>query len=116
MKKYCEGLDCAWCAEKEPCIYRIANNLEEQLKAKEQECEELKEARKNSRCAWKSLEGTLCPEAQQQLDQLKAEKEKIEQCLIEQNRLVVGMTKEISDLTHKKYELEHKLNLIKEEI
>lgn len=28
-----------------------------------------------TRCAWKSLEGTLCPEAQLQLEQLKAELE-----------------------------------------
>ena len=40
------------------------------IKRKEQECEEL---RNNQRCAWKSLEGTLCPEAQEQLDQLRVE-------------------------------------------
>ena len=41
-RKYCDGIDCGWCAEKEPCIYKIANRLEEQLQSKEQECEELK--------------------------------------------------------------------------
>ena len=41
-KRYCEGIDCAWCNEKEPCIYKIANELEEKLLRKEQECEELK--------------------------------------------------------------------------
>ena len=41
-KRYCEGIDCAWCSEKEPCIYKIANELEEKLLRKEQECEELK--------------------------------------------------------------------------
>lgn len=41
-KRYCEGIDCSWCDEKEPCIYKIANELEEQVKRKEQECEELK--------------------------------------------------------------------------
>lgn len=41
------------------------------------ENDRLKEARKNSRCAWKSLEGTLCPEAQEQLDQLKAENDNL---------------------------------------
>jgi uncharacterized coiled-coil DUF342 family protein len=41
-KKYCEGIDCSWCGEKEPCIYKIANELEERLKAKEQECEAYK--------------------------------------------------------------------------
>ena len=76
-RKYCDGIDCGWCAEKEPCIYKIANRLEEQLQSKEQECEELKKARENRRCAWKSLEGSFCPEAQQQLDQLKAENEEL---------------------------------------
>ena len=42
IKKYCDGLDCAICNEKEPCIYKIANELEEKLQAKEQECKELK--------------------------------------------------------------------------
>lgn len=41
-KRYCEGIDCAWCNEKEPCIYKIANELEEKLLHKEQECDELK--------------------------------------------------------------------------
>lgn len=41
-KRYCEGIDCAWCDEKEPCIYKIANDLEEKLLRKEQECEKLK--------------------------------------------------------------------------
>ena len=57
----------------ECCMYRQLEYYKETLKAKEQECEELKEAQKNSRCAWKSLEGTFCPEAQEQLDQLKSE-------------------------------------------
>ena len=48
--------------------------VEQQLKRKEQECERLKN---NRRCAWKSLEGTLCPEAQEQLDQLKKENEEL---------------------------------------
>lgn len=42
IKKYCDGLDCAICNEKEPCIYKIANELEEKLQAKEQECDQLK--------------------------------------------------------------------------
>lgn len=42
IKKYCEGLDCAICDEKEPCIYKIANELQEELLCKEQECERLK--------------------------------------------------------------------------
>lgn len=30
-KKYCDGIDCAFCSEKEPCIYKIANRLEDEL-------------------------------------------------------------------------------------
>ena len=41
-KKYCDGLDCDMCGESEPCIYREANELQKQLKRKEQECEKLK--------------------------------------------------------------------------
>lgn len=43
-KRYCEGIDCAWCNEKEPCIYKIANELEEKLLRKEKECEKLEQA------------------------------------------------------------------------
>ena len=42
IKKYCSGIDCLTCNEAETCIYRIANELQEQLKRKEQECEELR--------------------------------------------------------------------------
>ena len=46
VKKYCNGL-CDVCDElgiynEEPCIYKIANKLEEKLLYREQECEELK--------------------------------------------------------------------------
>lgn len=41
IKKYCSGLDCLTCDEAEPCIYRIANKLQEQLERKEEECEKL---------------------------------------------------------------------------
>ena len=44
MKKYCSGIDCLTCDEVELCIYRIANKLQEQLKRKEEECEEYKQA------------------------------------------------------------------------
>ena len=37
IKKYCSGIDCLTCNEAEPCIYRIANKLQEQLKRKEEE-------------------------------------------------------------------------------
>ena len=37
IKKYCSGIDCLTCNEAEPCIYRIANKLQEQLKQKEEE-------------------------------------------------------------------------------
>ena len=39
-KKYCDGLDCDMCGESEPCIYREANELQKQLKRKEQELQE----------------------------------------------------------------------------
>ena len=41
IKKYCSGIDCLTCNEVEPCIYRIANKLQEQLKRKEEEVKEL---------------------------------------------------------------------------
>lgn len=47
IKKYCSGIDCLTCGEAEPCIYRIANELQEQLKRREQEYEELKKQIKN---------------------------------------------------------------------
>ena len=28
--KYCDAIDCAFCLENEPCIYIIANKLEEE--------------------------------------------------------------------------------------
>ena len=37
IKKYCWGIDCLTGGEVEPCIYRIANKLQEQLKRKEEE-------------------------------------------------------------------------------
>ena len=37
IKKYCSGIDCLTCNEAEPCIYRIANKLQEQLERKEEE-------------------------------------------------------------------------------
>lgn len=45
IKKYCKSL-CAVCDElgiynEEPCIYKIANELEEKLLCKEQECDKL---------------------------------------------------------------------------
>lgn len=86
--------------------YRAENQIVElnkTIQAKEQKCEELKENLPN---AITRLMG--------ELDQLKAENEKIEQCIIEQNRLVVGMTKEIVTLTFKKYELLQALTEIKE--
>ena len=41
-KRYCEGIDCSWCDEKEPCIYKIANELEYQLNKRKAEDEALK--------------------------------------------------------------------------
>ena len=31
IRKYCQGIDCLVCGEKEPCIYKIANGLDEDL-------------------------------------------------------------------------------------
>lgn len=41
--KYCDGIDCSWCSQPEPCIYKEANRLQTQLKEKEIECNKLKE-------------------------------------------------------------------------
>lgn len=96
----------------------LASQLDFEVQKKEcleQECEKLKENLPN---AITRLMGEL-DQLKEQLEaykmeaeegreinaELKAEKEKIEQCIIEQNRLVVGMTKEIETLTFKKYEL-----------
>lgn len=76
-KKYCEGLDCAICDEKEPCIYKIANELEEKLKAKEQECEKLRFPMTDTNYA------ILTKEEFEQLDQLKSESKEINEKLKE---------------------------------
>ena len=44
IKKNCSGIDCLTCNEAEPCIYRMANKLQEQLKRKEEECGKYKQA------------------------------------------------------------------------
>ena len=54
IKKYCSGIDCLTCNEAEPCIYRIANKLQEQLKRKEEECEELKKWKKGAENLFKA--------------------------------------------------------------
>ena len=82
-KRYCEGIDCAWCNEKEPCIYKIANELEEKILRKEQECERLKEEvslLKESNSKLQQIEDVNILEKcyLQQLDQLKAENEKLD--------------------------------------
>ena len=58
VKKYCKGL-CTICDEfgiynEEPCIYKIANELEEKLSRKEQECEELKQWKKGAENLFKA--------------------------------------------------------------
>ena len=75
----CEGSNCYYKQLKRSeaqceAMFVTHTDLEKAYKAKEQECERL---RNNLRCAWKSLEGTLCPEAQEQLDQLKAENKEL---------------------------------------
>ena len=81
-----DGVDvsgCEWFFKNDPCKntckyfctpcewVQIQNCMYKYAKRKEQECEELKNSEK---CAWKSLEGTLCPEAQEQLDQLNEDR------------------------------------------
>ena len=80
IKKYCSGLDCLTCDEIEPCIYRIANKLQEQLKRKEEECEELKKANDDKNKLLSKLGYPTTATAkrqefvlQQQIDQLKEE-------------------------------------------
>ena len=58
-KRYCEGIDCAWCNEKEPCIYKIANELEEKLLRKTQECNKLYIQLKTDEEYYKEEENTL---------------------------------------------------------
>ena len=91
-KRYCEGIDCAWCNEKEPCIYKIANELEEKLLRKEQECFQLANV---YHCLVKIANHRLnkIEDLQQQLDQLKTENEELKRkitkifvCLIKANK------------------------------
>lgn len=63
VKRYCEGLDCAICDEKEPCIYKIANELEEKLQAKEQECKGLEEEKLDRQNALTEMINILYPNA-----------------------------------------------------
>lgn len=39
--KYCEGLDCEICNEKEPCIYRRANELQQCIDDIEEQVEDI---------------------------------------------------------------------------
>lgn len=48
IKKYCESLDCAICDEKEPCIYKIANDLEKENNKLKEEVEQLKQSKSSS--------------------------------------------------------------------
>ena len=73
---YAKETSCFACKEHNTKLNFCKNNPNCNYKnwqRKEQECEELKEAQKNSRCAWKSLEGTFCPQAQEQLEAYKME-------------------------------------------
>ena len=72
-KRYCEGIDCAWCNEKEPCIYKIANELEEKLLRKEQECEELKKQHQGDKGLITST-GKMNYQLIQEYDKLKTDK------------------------------------------
>ena len=63
--------------------------------------------RNNQRCAWKSLEGTLCPEAQEQLDQLKAENDELKEYIKHLHNLC-------GNETDKQYQYKQTLTEIKE--
>ena len=74
IKKYCSGIDCLTCGEAEPCIYRIANKLQEQLKRKEEECEELKQWKKGAENLFKAQIGNpdkIINRYKQALDEIK---------------------------------------------
>lgn len=78
IKKYCKGL-CDVCDEfgiynEEPCIYKIANELEEKLLCKEQECEELKQWKKGAESLFKAqIDNTdkIINQYKQALDEIK---------------------------------------------
>lgn len=100
-KRYCEGIDCAWCNEKEPCIYKIANELEEKLLRKEQECEELKKNVEHWKMEHKSAKAKaewtydlVKKRLGKQLNKLKAENTKYKQTLTEIKGLAENMNKE----------------------
>lgn len=123
IRKYCEGLDCAFCAEKEPCIYRIANRLEEQLKAKEQECEELKKQTCGLRSELKYIiDKTCCKyninakyyhekivEIINNLDKYKQTLAEINECLTKNACKGWVSTSEIDDILQKISEVEDEI-------
>lgn len=84
------------------------------IKAKEQECERLKESKKNSRCAWKSLEGTFCPQAQEQLYQLKAENEELEKELRQKKMTILMNNDHYFEVGQENKKLKQVLREIKE--
>ena len=86
IKKYCSGLDCSICNETEPCIYRIANELQEQLKRKEQECEELKAKIKYMKEYIKTVENAR--------NELEKENNKLKQTLTEIKEITKNMNNE----------------------
>ena len=123
-KKYCDGIDCAFCSEKEPCIYKIANRLESELKREEQKCEELNEysvgfARKcqNLELDVFYLKDKNC-NLQRQLDQLKAENEKLKKNCndveLENNKLKQRIIEIDRSYKNRQEELEQTLTDIKE--
>ena len=83
IKKYCEGLDCAICEEKEPCIYKIANELQEKLTAKEQECEELKEEKQGLIKDWEEKKNLVY--------EITCKNEKLKQTLTEIKEIVINI-------------------------
>lgn len=97
IKKYCSCIDCLACDEAEPCIYRIANNLQEQLKRKEQECEKLYIQLKTDEEYHKEEENTLrkiIKNKEERNTKLYKENKKYKQALDEIEKQVKAMNNE----------------------
>lgn len=110
-KKYCDGIDCAFCSEKEPCIYKIANRLESKLRHKEQE---LQEAMDN----YVQLDLQRVKEYNELVDLYKAKEQECERL----NEYSVGFARkcqklelDVFHLKDKNYNLQRQLDQLKAE-
>lgn len=120
IKKYCSGLDCLTCDEVEPCIYRIANKLQEQLERKEQENKKLKEDEKSllniidnlqkEKNKWVEKYNDLG----QDFDQLKKTCRELRKCYKNNSALLDFEETNTTKLVNKVMKLEQTLTEIKE--